>query len=346
MKTNLSFIKTARDKIQLVNQKLLPQKLEYVVCKNGTDVAKAIKEMVVRGAPAIGISAAYGMYLSAWEATKKNKKLNIELFQKQKQLLDAARPTAVNLAWATQEMLAVASHFFTSDAAKAKDAQIKLLLSLYERALEIHNDDAERCLTMANNAVKYLVTKYPKEKYNILTHCNTGSLATGGIGTALGAIRILHEKGKVNMVYADETRPYMQGSRLTVYELQKDKIPVTLTIDSQAAYLMQKKMVDAIFVGADRIAINGDVANKIGTYSLSVLAKAHRIPFFVVAPQSTFDKTIATGAEIIVEERPAQEVLEIQGRPIAPKVPVINFSFDVTPQTNITAIFSEKETLE
>lgn len=346
MKTNLSFIKTARDKIQLLNQKLLPHKLDYVTCNNGTDVAKAIKDMVVRGAPAIGISAAYGMYLTAWEASKKNKKLTIDLFKKQKQQLDAARPTAVNLMWATQEMLAVANSFFASEASKAKDANLKLLLKLYEKALEIHNDDAERCLAMSNNAVKYLVTKYPKEKYNILTHCNTGSLATGGIGTALGAIRLLHEKGKINMVYADETRPYLQGARLTAFELQKEKIPVTLTVNSQAAYLMQKKLVDAVFVGADRVAANGDVANKIGTYGLSVLAKAHRIPFFVVAPKSTFDNSIENGEKIVVEERSAQEVLEIAGRVIAPKVPVVNYSFDVTPQANITAIFSEDDTLE
>jgi len=354
MKTNLSFIKTARDKIQLLNQKLLPHKQEYVTCVNGGDVATAIKEMVVRGAPAIGISAAYGIYLTAWEASKKNKKITLDLLKKQKQQLDAARPTAVNLMWATQEMLAVATAFFAKEAttapganpSKAKDSPLKLLLALYEKALEIHNDDAERCLAMANNAVKYLVTKYPKEKYNILTHCNTGSLATGGIGTALGAIRLLAEKGKINMVYADETRPYMQGSRLTVFELQKEKIPVTLTIDSQAGYLMQKKLIDAVFVGADRVAANGDVANKIGTYSLSVLAKAHRIPFFVVAPKSTFDNKIENGDKIIVEERAPQEVLEIAGRVIAPKVPVINYSFDVTPHTNITAIFSEDDTLE
>ncbi|MBN8219736.1 MAG: S-methyl-5-thioribose-1-phosphate isomerase [Spirochaetes bacterium] len=346
MKTNLSFIKTARDKIQLLNQKLLPHKLDYVTCNNGNDVAKAIKEMVVRGAPAIGISAAYGMYLTGWEASKKNKKLTPELFKKQKQLLDAARPTAVNLMWATHEMLLVANAFFASEAAKAKDANLKLLLKLYEKALEIHNDDAERCLAMSNNAVKYLVTKYPKEKYNILTHCNTGSLATGGIGTALGAIRLLHEKGKINMVYADETRPYLQGARLTAFELQKEKIPVTLTVDSQAAYLMQKRLVDAVFVGADRIAANGDVANKIGTYGLSVLAKAHRIPFFVVAPKSTFDNSIENGDKIVVEERSPLEVLEIAGRVIAPKVPVVNYSFDVTPQANITAIFSEDDTLE
>ncbi len=346
MKAHLSFIKTGRDKIQLLNQKLLPHKLDYVTCQNGNDVAKAIKEMVVRGAPAIGISAAYGMYLTAWEASKKNRKLTPDLLKKQKQVLDAARPTAVNLAWATGEMLAVANTFFASEASKAKDANLKLLLKLYEKALEIHNDDAERCLAMSNNAVKYLLTKYPKEKYNILTHCNTGSLATGGIGTALGAIRVLHEKGKINMVYADETRPYLQGSRLTVFELQKDKIPVTLTIDSQAAYLMQKKLIDAVFVGADRVAANGDVANKIGTYGLSVLARAHRIPFFVVAPKSTFDSSIESGEKIVVEERSPVEVLEIAGRVIAPKAPVVNYSFDITPQANITAIFTEDDTLE
>lgn len=346
MKTNLSFIKTARDKIQLVNQLLLPHKLEYVTCSNGNDVAKAIKDMVVRGAPAIGISAAYGMYLTAWEMSKKNKKLNADVFKKQKQVLDAARPTAVNLTWATSQMLVTANNFFSSEAGRSKDANLKLLLALYEKALEIHNDDAERCLAMSNNAVKYLVTKYPKEKYNILTHCNTGSLATGGIGTALGAIRLLHEKGKINMVYADETRPYLQGSRLTAFELLKDKIPVTLTVDSQAAYLMQKRLIDAVFVGADRVAANGDVANKIGTYSLSVLAKAHRIPFFVVAPKSTFDNSIANGDKIVVEERSPAEVLEFGGKSVAPKVPALNYSFDVTPQSNITAIFSEEDTLE
>lgn len=346
MKTNLSFIKTARDKIQLVNQKLLPHKLEYVTCTNGNDVAKAIKDMVVRGAPAIGISAAYGMYLTAWEMSKKNKKLSLDVFKKQKQVLDASRPTAVNLTWATSQMLAAAHDFFGGTSAQLKDASLKLLLTLHEKALEIHNDDAERCLAMSNNAVKYIVTKYPKEKYNILTHCNTGSLATGGIGTALGAIRLLHEKGKINMVYAGETRPYLQGSRLTAFELLKDKIPVTLTVDSQAAYLMQKRLIDAVFVGADRIAANGDVANKIGTYSLSVLAKAHRIPFFVVAPKSTFDNSIQNGDKIVVEERSPAEVLEFAGKPVAPKVSALNYSFDVTPQSNITAIFSEEDTLE
>lgn len=346
MKTTISFVKTARDKIQLIDQKLLPHKQEYVTCVNGNDVAKAIKGMVVRGAPAIGISAAYGMYLTAWEASKKNKKLTLDLLKKQKEILDASRPTAVNLMWATKEMLAVAAAFFASDAAKAKDANLKLLLKLYEKALEIHNDDAERCIAMGNNAVKYLVTKYPKEKYNILTHCNTGSLATGGIGTALGAIRLLNEKGKINMVYAGETRPYMQGSRLTAFELQKEKIPVTLTVDSQAGYLMQKQMIDAVIVGADRITANGDVANKIGTYSLSVLAKAHRIPFFVVAPRSTFDAAMENGSKIIVEERSPQEVLEIAGKPIGAKTPALNYSFDVTPHSNITAIFFEDDTLE
>jgi len=353
MKTNISFIKTARDKIQLIDQRELPHKTEYVTCVNGNDVAKAIKSMVVRGAPAIGISAAYGMYLTAWETSKKNKKVTLDLLKKQKQILDESRPTAVNLTWATAEMLSVASAFFSSEnianktpTKKEKDGNLQLLLKLYDKALEIHNDDGERCVAMANHAIKYLVTKYPKEKYNILTHCNTGSLATGGIGTALGAIRLLAEKGKINMVYADETRPYLQGARLTAYELQKEKIPVTLTVDSQAAYLMQKGLVDAVFVGADRIAANGDTANKIGTYSLAVLAKAHRIPFFVVAPRSTFDASIADGSKIKVEERSPQEVLEFAGKAVAPKVAAINYSFDVTPQTYITAIFFEDDTLE
>lgn len=346
MKAQLSFIKTAPGKIQLLNQKLLPHKLEYVTCQNGNDAAKAIRDMVVRGAPAIGITAAYGMYLTVFEASGKNKKLAPDLLKKQKQVLDAARPTAVNLAWATSEMLAVWNGFFASEASKARDGATKLLAMLHAKATEIHNDDAERCLAMSNNAVKYLLTKYPKEKYSVLTHCNTGSLATGGIGTALGAIRVLHEKSKISMVYADETRPYLQGSRLTVFELQKDKIPVTLTVDSQAAYLMQKRLIDAVFVGADRIAANGDVANKIGTYGLSVLAKAHRIPFFVVAPKSTFDDSIETGEKIVVEERSPLEVLEIAGRVVAPKVPVVNYSFDITPQANITAIFSEEGTFE
>ena len=343
MKTNLSFIKTARDKIQLLNQKLLPHKLDYVTCNNGNDVAKAIKEMVVRGAPAIGISAAYGMYLTGWEASKKNKKLTPELFKKQKQLLDAARPTAVNLMWATHEMLLVANAFFASEAAKAKDTNLKLLLKLYEKALEIHNDDAERCLAMSNNAVKYLVTKYPKEKYNILTHCYTGSLATGGIGTALGAIRLLHEKGKINMVYADETRPYLQGARLTAFELQKEKIPVTLTVDSQAAYLMQKRLVDAVFVGADRIAANGDVANKIGTYHLAVAARYHGVRFMVVAPTSTVDIAIPDGTAIPIEQRAAEELLTLGGQTVAAAgADVWNPSFDVTPAALVDALVTER----
>lgn len=344
--TRLSFIKPAKEKIELLNQKLLPHKMEYVTCRTASDVAKAIKNMVVRGAPAIGITAAYGIYLAACEAHKKNKKPTVEYLRKQKQLLDATRPTAVNLSWATQEMLNTATAFWATEAAKAKDAAAALVAKLYEKAGQIHEDDAERCLKMAQNAVRHLLAGYPKEKYNILTHCNTGSLATGGIGTALGVIRLLQEKGKLNMVYATETRPYLQGARITAWELQREKIPVTLTVDAQAGFLMQKKMVDAVFVGADRVAANGDVANKVGTFTLAVLARAHRIPFFVVAPRSTFDTTLESGDKIVVEERDASEVLEIAGRPIAPKVPVVNFSFDITPHNYITAIFSEEETLE
>lgn len=346
MQSKVSPIKASRNSLQLLNQRLLPQKTEYVTCKNASQTAHSIKEMHVRGAPAIGITAAYGFYLNAWELSEKGKKITIESLRKTKQILDNSRPTAVNLMWATSEMLHVAEQFLQSDAGKAKDANLTLLLKLYEKAREIHEDDADRCMKMSQNAVNYILRKYPREKYNILTHCNTGALATGGIGTALGAIRVLFEKNKVEMVYADETRPYLQGSRLTAWELLKEKIPVTLSVDSQAAVLMAQKKVDFVIVGADRITANGDVANKIGTYGLSVLAKAHKIPFFVVAPKSTFDANMPNGSHILIEQRPPAEVLEVQGITVAPKVPVLNYSFDVTPSPNITAIFFEDATLE
>ncbi|MDH5720333.1 MAG: S-methyl-5-thioribose-1-phosphate isomerase [Spirochaetia bacterium] len=335
------------DNLLILDQRLLPHKTVWVECKDEIDTARAIKDMLVRGAPAIGIAAAYGFYLGAKKIDKAGKLLNLAALQKIKKTLDNSRPTAVNLSWATECMLKVGEQWLRhiSVAEHQKEKNTSLILELFNEAVEIHTEDAERCYDMSVVGAEYIKNTLKKKKYRILTHCNAGSLATGGIGTSLGVIRMLHLEGKVENVFADETRPYLQGSRLTAYELMKEKIPVTLITDSMAGFLMQKDMIDFVIVGADRITRRHDVANKIGTYSLSVLAKAHKIPFFVVAPLSTFDPRLVSGGEIPIEERSADEVLKVGEHLIAAKVPVLNYSFDITPRENITALFHEESVI-
>jgi len=330
-----------RDRLLLLNQILLPMQTEWVECTDEVQTAHSIKVMHVRGAPAIGVAAAYGFYLGARKLVNAGKKPTVAAMQKIKERLDASRPTAVNLFWATGVMLEKATKLIESGIDSTQ-----FIIKLYNDAVEIHEDDARRCMNMSVIGADFVEKLIKNKKYRIMTHCNAGALATGGIGTALGLIRVLHDRGKVEMVYSNETRPYLQGARLTSFELEKEKIPATLVVDSMAAVLMKKKMIDFIIVGADRISKNGDVANKIGTYGLSVLAKEHKIPFFVIAPQSTFDPVIKSGDDIPIEERSEKEVFECQGIRHAAKVKALNYSFDVTPNANITAIFFEDHVMK
>jgi methylthioribose-1-phosphate isomerase len=291
------------DRLELLDQRLLPEKTEYVTCRTAAEVAQAIRDMVVRGAPAIGCAAAFGVVLG------KGKK---EAFE----LLAQSRPTAVNLFWALERMR------------KAQD--------LNAEAVAIFDEDLA-----ANHAMGKLGAVLIPERARVMTHCNAGALATAGYGTALGVIRA--SKGKNISVIASETRPYLQGARLTAWELVQEGIPCTLITDSMAGHLMSKGEVDVIVVGADRIAANGDVANKIGTYPLAVLAKRHGIPFYVAAPLSTFDPSIPDGSKIPIEERPAAEVTGYGKMRWAPQgVSVRNPAFDVTPAELITGIICEK----
>jgi len=291
------------DRLELLDQRLLPDKSEYLACRSAEEVARAIRDMVVRGAPAIGCAAAFGVVLS------KGSSGSFEVLAK-------SSPTAVNLFWALERMK------------KAKDLEAE--------AIAIYDEDLA-----ANRAMGKLGAELIPEAARVMTHCNTGALATAGYGTALGVIRA--SKGKNISVIANETRPYLQGARLTAWELVQEGIPCTLITDSMAGHLMSKGEVDVVIVGADRIAANGDVANKIGTYPLAVLAKRHGIPFYVAAPLSTFDPKIPDGSRIPIEERPAAEVTGYRGTRWAPEgVSVRNPAFDVTPAELITAIISEK----
>ena len=316
--------------VVMIDQTLLPEKEVYRKYKTYTEVAKAIKDMIVRGAPAIGVTAAMGVALGALKIKSSDMKGFTKEFNKITSLMASTRPTAVNLLWAIERMKAVAA-----DNASLGVAGLKK--RLVEEAKRIHAEDIEICRMIGKHGGKLL------KNGTVLTHCNAGALATAGYGTALGVIRGAIEQGKKIAVYADETRPFLQGSRLTAWELKKDKIEVTLITDNMAGYMMKKGLIDAVVVGADRIAANGDVANKIGTYSVAVLAKEHGIPFFVAAPLSTIDMKIKHGDFIPIEERAATEVTHMKGRRIAPAgIKVKNPAFDVTPSKFVAAIITEK----
>lgn len=325
-------IEWKRGRVRMLDQRRLPQRVLFLEYKDYKGVAQAIKKMVIRGAPAIGIAAAMGVALGA----QKIKVKTFEEFYNRLIIicehLAGTRPTAVNLFWAIKRMRALV------EINKDKKVQdIKRLL--ITEALNILKEDVEINRAIGRNGAPFI-----KDGDTILTHCNAGALATGGYGTALGVIRTAWEEGKRIHAYADETRPVLQGARLTVWELMQDGIPVTLITDNMAGYLMKRGKINLCIVGADRIAANGDTANKIGTYSVAVLAKEHGIPFYVAAPLSTIDPTISSGDEIPIEERDQREVTHIWGRvQIAPKdVRVVNPAFDVTPASYITAIITEK----
>ncbi|MGA1841999.1 MAG: S-methyl-5-thioribose-1-phosphate isomerase [bacterium] len=323
-------IRWTKDGIRILDQTLLPVQILYIDCKDYKEVVDAIRTMKIRGAPAIGIAAAMGAALGAQDIKTEDHDLFCCQFDKVCQEFLSARPTAVNLAWAINRLRAIISD-------KGESSLIKWKGML--------KDEAERIL-VEDIQVNRLIGSYGetliRDGQTILTHCNAGALATGGYGTALGIVRAAWEKGKSIRVLADETRPALQGARLTTWELIRDNIPVTLITDNMAGDCMRRGKVDLVVVGADRITRAGNVANKIGTYSLAVLAKAHDIPFYVAAPVSTIDFDLVSGDDIPIEERGTEEVTHILGHRIAPEgVGVLNPAFDVTPAGLISAIITE-----
>jgi methylthioribose-1-phosphate isomerase len=319
--------------IVMVDQRKLPASEVYVTCKTVNDVAKAIQTMVIRGAPAIGVCAAMGLALGAARSKATGTKQFTTEFQRNCDQLAATRPTAVNLFWAIERM----KRSF-SEGALAGESVDQLKARLRAEADRIHDDDVASCRAIGAHGA----TLVPSEA-SILTHCNAGALATAGYGTALGVIRGAVEAGRKVRVLADETRPFLQGARLTAWELVKDGIDTTVITDNMAGAIMRKGDVDLVVVGADRIAANGDTANKIGTYSVAVLAKEHGIPFYVAAPWSTIDLNTKDGDAIPIEERNPREVTHVGNNQLAPEgAQIRNPSFDVTPHKYITAIITER----
>ena len=317
---------------KMLDQTIIPYEYKYVNITTGQDMFDAIKNMIVRGAPAIGIAGAQGIVLYAQEG--RDKYNNIEEYKKwlleKADYMATSRPTAVNLMWACEEQKKVIKEFHY-------DIN-ELIQKLTDKAIEIELDDIERCIKIG----EYGAEVVPKGA-TILTHCNAGALATGGYGTALGVVRSAYAKDNTIQVFADETRPRQQGARLTTFELAMDGIPVTLITDGMCSYFMNKGMIDMVVVGADRIAANGDTANKIGTYTVAIAAKYHNIPFYIAAPLSTIDTSIKTGKEIPIEERSHEEVTHINGKRIcAEGINIINPGFDVTPHELIAGIITEK----
>ncbi|MFM7459100.1 MAG: S-methyl-5-thioribose-1-phosphate isomerase [bacterium] len=326
--------------VSIIDQTLLPYELKWVEIKKHEEMAVAIEKMLLRGAPLIGIAAAYGMVLALQEFIQNNAskhsledRLNNFLNEASVRLL-STRPTAVNLAWALGEMIATIQEYGRNLENKALQVPLeqnaylqKLHQTLLNKALWIQEDDCNRCKVMSEHALDLVKKDLAKKiktqddtiigqtgKLNVLTHCNAGALATGGYGTALGLVRSLHREGLLNMVYSDETRPRQQGSRLTAWELAQEGIPVTMICDTMAGFMMNKGMIDLVVVGSDRITANGDVANKIGTYQVAILAKYHQIPFYVLAPESTIDLNLKTGHEIEIEYRNTEELSHINGK--------------------------------
>ncbi len=334
MNLNIIPVKWAEEGVLMLDQRLLPTEEKWLTLKSYTEVAAGIKDMVVRGAPAIGVSAAYGIALGAKQFVGTNIDDLEEDLEYICEVLGATRPTAVNLFWAIDRM----KRTFQKAKAEGKPvSEVKQIL--VEDAKAIHDEDIESQRLIAKFGGELL-----EDNSNVLTHCNAGALATGGVwGTALGVIRGAVDQGKTISVIADETRPYLQGARLTAWELMQDDIPVTLITDNMSGHIMKKGGVHAVVVGSDRIAANGDVANKIGTYMVAVLAQRHGIPFYVAAPLSTVDMNCPTGEEIPIEERDIREVTHVQNIQLAPDDTLVsNFAFDVTPNDLVTAIITEK----
>ncbi len=320
---------------QMLDQRLLPAEEVWITYKTYQEVAEAIKTMVVRGAPAIGVAAAIGVWFGVRDLETES---THEFFQQMKEIcevLAATRPTAVNLFWALERM----KHFAESNLDRSVP---ELKIGLEFEALAITQEDEQANRKLGQHGEHFLA-----DGARVLTHCNAGALATAGYGTALGVIRAAVDNGKKISVIADETRPFLQGARLTAWELQRDNIPVTLICDNMAGWLMSKGEIDCVIVGADRIAANGDVANKIGTYTVAVLAKEHNIPFYVAAPISTIDLKLSDGSQIPIEERDGREITHLKELQLAPEgINVYNPAFDVTPHRLVTAIITENGVVE
>lgn len=323
-------IKWIKGSVRIIDQTRLPNKLEYIDCRDVQTLWQAIKRLSVRGAPAIGVAAAFGVLLGVQKFKGQDKTKFLKLFYKTCDYLSSSRPTAVNLFNMLDTMRAVVSRHPQADVTSLKRL-------LHEQAMSIFKADQEVCRRMGDHGAKLI-----KNGMRCLTICNAGALATVDYGTALGVFYSAQRQGKKFSVYSCETRPLLQGARLTCWELLREKIDTTLICDNMAASLMEKGKVDIVFTGADRIASNGDTANKIGTYMLAVLARHHHIPFYIVAPRSTFDLAIKSGEQIPIEERQSEEVTHVAGTPIAPKgIKVYNPAFDVTPAKLITGIVTE-----
>jgi methylthioribose-1-phosphate isomerase len=321
------------DSVVMIDQRKLPGTEVYVTCKTANEVAKAIKTMVIRGAPAIGVSAAIGIALGMRRSKASGTKQFATEFQKTCDLMAGTRPTAVNLFWAIDRMKRA-----FAEAAQNGLSVDEIKQRLVDEALRIHDEDVASCRTMGAHGASLV-----PDTARILTHCNAGALATAGYGTALGVIRAAAEQGKKIAVLADETRPFLQGARLTAWELVKDGIQTTVITDNMAASMMRLGQVDLVVVGADRIAANGDVANKVGTYGVAVLAREHDIPFYVAAPLSTVDLDTPDGSHIPIEERPEREVTHVGTSRLTPEGAAIrNPAFDVTPAKYVTAIVTER----
>ena len=317
--------------VVMIDQRRLPQEELYLRCGDHHEVAAAIRDMAIRGAPAIGVAAAMGIVLGMQRLAASEPRDLAAGFEAIAGELAATRPTAVNLSWAIARMRRCLETHLTRPAAT-------LVADLLREALAIEREDLDACRRLGDLGAKLL-----PERARVLTHCNAGALATAGYGTALGVVRSAARLGRIEVVFADETRPFLQGARLTVWELMRDGIPTTLITDNMAAHLMARGEINAVVVGADRIAANGDVANKIGTYGVAVLAKEHKIPFIVAAPVSTLDLATPTGAGIPIEERSPDEVTHIAGQRIAPEgASARHPAFDVTPARLVTAIVTER----
>ena len=324
--------------VRLIDQTALPDELRLIECRDTFAVREAIRTMKVRGAPAIGVTAAYGLALHALNYRGTHPGSLLGSLQENGQYLKESRPTAVNLTWAVDRMLAVAERLLVGQGDLDYDLPREAAQALLAEANAIAEEDVAFCRQIGARGADLV-----PESASILTHCNTGSLATVEYGTALGVIRAAHEAGKVRNVYVDETRPFLQGARLTAWELQQEGIPQTLISDNMAGHFMMRGAVDLVIVGADRIAANGDVANKIGTYTLAVLCKENGLPFYVAAPTSTIDLSLESGDQITIEERASGEVTHVGGKRLAPEgVRAAHPAFDVTPNRYVTAIITEQ----
>jgi methylthioribose-1-phosphate isomerase len=321
------------DAVVMIDQRKLPAQEVYLHCKTANEVARAIKTMVIRGAPAIGVAAAMGIALGTHRSKAQGTRQFAVDFNKLCDLMAGTRPTAVNLFWAIDRMKKV-----FGEAARAGKSVDEIKAVLVKEANAIHDEDVESCRQMGRFGADLVPSGA-----RILTHCNAGALATAGYGTALGVIRAAAEQGKVTQVFADETRPFLQGARLTAWELVRDGVPTTVITESMAGPLMQRGDIDFIVVGADRIAANGDFANKIGTYTVAMLAAAHNVPFYVAAPLSTIDLATVDGGAIPIEQRAAREMTHLGSTQLAPDgASVWNPAFDVTPHRLVAGIITEK----